>query len=262
METKYITIPFDVERAKRITNGEEDGKIVTRDGRNVRIVCWDVKNEDSILALAQDISDEESPLLYQITGQYYAGEQNDRDLLLSVPEWTTFNDGDIIATNNGYSIGIVKGQYYKAIRGFCCKTYVKLDPSVYQNPIKYDVPMFIEQSRYATDEEKKTLIEALKKSEDAKAKDYSKLFFVMEETANRSNPEKTRKECELKPKDWVLRRESCDDNWKLDIFSHAQWEDSEECYHYYCVGGWDYECIPYEGNEKLLGTKMGLEDLK
>ena len=49
METKYITIPFDLERAKRITNKSEDGKIVTRDGRNVRIVCFDVKNEDSIL---------------------------------------------------------------------------------------------------------------------------------------------------------------------------------------------------------------------
>lgn len=43
METKYTTVPFDIERAKRITNGEEPGKIITRDKRDVRIVCWDAK---------------------------------------------------------------------------------------------------------------------------------------------------------------------------------------------------------------------------
>ena len=44
METKYITIPFDLERAKRISNGEEEGKIVTRDGKEVRIVCFNVRH--------------------------------------------------------------------------------------------------------------------------------------------------------------------------------------------------------------------------
>lgn len=38
METKII-IPFDVELAKKITNGEVDGKVVTRDGQSVRIVA-------------------------------------------------------------------------------------------------------------------------------------------------------------------------------------------------------------------------------
>ena len=35
-----IAIPFDVERAKRIQAGEEPGKIMTRNGHNVRVVCW------------------------------------------------------------------------------------------------------------------------------------------------------------------------------------------------------------------------------
>ena len=39
METKMITIPFDVERAKKIQAGEEPGKIVTREGCDVRDDC-------------------------------------------------------------------------------------------------------------------------------------------------------------------------------------------------------------------------------
>lgn len=40
METKYTTVPFDIERVKRITNGQEPGKIITRDKRDVRMLCW------------------------------------------------------------------------------------------------------------------------------------------------------------------------------------------------------------------------------
>lgn len=32
-----VIVPFDVELAKQITNGEVDGKIVTRYGKNARI---------------------------------------------------------------------------------------------------------------------------------------------------------------------------------------------------------------------------------
>ena len=43
METKYVRVPFDVEMAKKITNGEVEGRVVTRDGRSVRILCFDRK---------------------------------------------------------------------------------------------------------------------------------------------------------------------------------------------------------------------------
>lgn len=57
METKMIRVPFDVELAKKITNGEVEGKIVTRNGKNVRIVCFDRKSELNkfpILALIEN----------------------------------------------------------------------------------------------------------------------------------------------------------------------------------------------------------------
>ena len=118
MGTKYITIPFDLERAKRISSGEEQGKIVTRDGRNVRIVCFDVKNEDSILALVESKRyGVEFALTYQSTGEYFQMEQNDNDLMLSVPEWTNFKDGDVLSYYNGTFIfkrfdGLDRAEYY------------------------------------------------------------------------------------------------------------------------------------------------------
>ena len=35
METKYVRVPFDIEMAKKITNGKVEGRVVTRDGRSV-----------------------------------------------------------------------------------------------------------------------------------------------------------------------------------------------------------------------------------
>ena len=46
METKMITIPFEVEKAKRIQSGIEEGKIVSDGGYEARIICWDKKDSD------------------------------------------------------------------------------------------------------------------------------------------------------------------------------------------------------------------------
>lgn len=53
---------------------------------------------------------------------------------------------------------------------------------------------------------------------------------------------------ELKPKDWVLVRDDNEEPWELNIFSHKEDDDM-----FWCVSGWYYQCIPYEGNEALLG---------
>lgn len=96
-----------------------------------------------------------------------------------------------------------------------------------------------------SEEDRQKLIDALKSSKEPKAKEYLKRFFGIDE----------KKEYNFEPKDWVLTRESSEDIWKLNIFSHVQWEESEECYHYHCVGSWDYYCIPYnEQTKHLLGT--------
>lgn len=55
---------------------------------------------------------------------------------------------------------------------------------------------------------------------------------------------------QFKPFDKVLVRDIDEDEWECSLFSHIDEED-----YYVCVGSWWLQCIPYEGNEHLLGTK-------
>lgn len=54
---------------------------------------------------------------------------------------------------------------------------------------------------------------------------------------------------EFKPFDKVLVRDCSDEEWRCNIFSHIHAGD------FLCVGNgcWNH-CIPYEGNEHLVGT--------
>lgn len=54
---------------------------------------------------------------------------------------------------------------------------------------------------------------------------------------------------QFKPFDKVLVRDLDEHEWECSLFSHID----EEGY-YVCVGSWWMQCIPYEGNEHLLGT--------
>lgn len=64
--------------------------------------------------------------------------------------------------------------------------------------------------------------------------------------------EEPKQKCQFKPFDKVLCRDSSDDMWKANLFSH---EAPKYAYPYYMCGGNFYkQCIPYEGNESLVGT--------
>lgn len=52
---------------------------------------------------------------------------------------------------------------------------------------------------------------------------------------------------EFQPKEWVLVRDDDDEEWTLNIFSHK----SKDYFH--CVSSMWEQCLPYEGNEALLG---------
>lgn len=62
--------------------------------------------------------------------------------------------------------------------------------------------------------------------------------------------------CEFKPFDKVLGRNEKDDVWEADLFSHYR-EESQ--YPFRCIGFSRKYCIPYEGNEHLLGTTDNFE---
>lgn len=58
--------------------------------------------------------------------------------------------------------------------------------------------------------------------------------------------------CRFKPFDRVLVRDNDKQAWKADIFSHI---DSCSPHEFRCACAIWRQCIPYEGNEHLLGTK-------
>ena len=61
-----------------------------------------------------------------------------------------------------------------------------------------------------------------------------------------------KKEFELKPFDKVLVRDSYTDVWEIDLFEYDKTDVSE--YGYKCLCSSWMECVPFEGNEHLLGT--------
>lgn len=100
----------------------------------------------------------------------------------------------------------------------------------------------IVEIRLATEEEKKQLFSAFAK--EGKAWDAEKKQIV-----------DLKPKIELKPFDKVLVRDSESDKWRANLFGYI---DKDEYYH--CVyANWVY-CIPYAGNEHLLGTTKDVED--
>lgn len=90
-QTRFKKIPFDLELAKKITNQEVNGRIVTRDGEQARIICFDRKTEApvwSIVALitVNDIGEEELET-YQANGHYSTIGAEELDLLIEVPTY-------------------------------------------------------------------------------------------------------------------------------------------------------------------------------
>ena len=95
----------------------------------------------------------------------------------------------------------------------------------------------------AREDEKKELFDALAKG--GKAWDAEKKIIV-----------NLKHKCEFKPFDKVLGRNEKDDVWEADLFSHYR---KESQYPFRCIGCSRKYCIPYEGNEHLLGIRNNPE---
>lgn len=88
MEQKMVTIPFDLETAKRIREGKIPGQIVTEKGQNkAEIVYEDNSSSCPLLVVIHSIS--VSADWFSATGKALSSENR---LLLEVPEYTTFKD--------------------------------------------------------------------------------------------------------------------------------------------------------------------------
>ena len=92
--TKYKRIPFDIELAKKIMNKEVKGRIVTMEGRKVRIICWDKKTVDEeaheypIVALIQnDYNGEMSQTFTAEGAACYPNYKSRYDLIIEIPTY-------------------------------------------------------------------------------------------------------------------------------------------------------------------------------
>lgn len=152
---------------------------------------------------------------------------------LEIEKQLEFKDGDIVVY--GKSVAICR-RIYKHTLSF----YVSLNEMV--GLLFADEVESSEEYRFATDEDKQQLFDALAK--EGKAWDAEKKQIV-----------DIKKEHQFKPFEKVLVRDSYNDMWRASFFSHIKEDDGR-----YVTTGltWKF-CIPYIGNESLVGTTKDVE---
>lgn len=236
METKYVRVQFDVELAKEITNGTKEGRIVTRGGYSVKILCFDRKTDMYPIISLVDVKNQESFEFYGLNGRWSDDGDDDFDLVLEIPEYMTFKDGDVIAfgRENTY-IGLFKSYFD------CNKSHSDYVTLTHKNKLFFDDDDWTcNNERFATEEEKQKLIDALKQSEDPRAKECLKKMGIEEEP-----------KCNFNPFDKVVVRENDSLDWEIDLF--MKYEKEFETYR--CMTGRWKQCLPFnEETEKLIGT--------
>ena len=241
-----VRVPFDVEMAKKITNGEVNGNIVTRNGRNARVICFDAHSDDNIVALIEDEKGVEYPKSYVSDGMTLLTGECDCDLMLEIPEYMTFKYGDVIYAESIFGsdfIFLKKDDLHKTSKYVSLMNRIDLS---FDNRHCCDDDN-IKILRKATNEEIQAMINALRVSKHECAKECLKRFFGIEQ----------KQEYEFKLFDIVLVRDDEEDDWRIAEYSHKT-----ESNQYYVVGGLCWlRCIPY--NEKtahLLGTTDNWEE--
>lgn len=168
---------------------------------------------------------------------------------LEIEKHPEFKDGDVVVTDAVPSlcyskcIFILKGDLNTGEN--CANSYIFYN--INNNDFCFDVLDTEIRDRnihLATEEEKQHLFDALAKK--GKAWDAEKKQIV-----------DLKPKVELKPFDNVLVRHQKTEEWRANIFSHT--DKTDEYLDYVCVNGrWEF-CIPYEGNESLLGTTKDVE---
>lgn len=244
MGNKLVIVPFDLELSKEITNGEVEGRIITRVGNSVRILCYDViGNKYNICGLVHYGKSEE-PAVFTEKGLFYENQTDDLDLMIEIPEYLSFKDGDIITFGNEKD-SLATGIFRKRDSKTSHECYVILG---YQGNLSFhDKGRTYNNARLATEEEKQKLIDALISSKHPEAKEYCKTFFGIGK----------KKGYEFKPFDKVLVRQSETCKWEASFFSNI----TDEVHKYRCCGMNYMFCIPYnEQTAHLLGTKDNWEE--
>lgn len=166
-----------------------------------------------------------------------------------------FKDGDILATPYNSTFILkecrISGYFYYVAITYDGELYVNSGNNWYSKDIVV---------RYATEEEKTKLFDALKKE----GKRWNAEKKVIEDIKPKPKKDSStykkvsdKPEHEFQPFERVLVRDQKTDEWTVDLYGSKR---KVVHYNYKCVGGLCVYCIPYEGNEHLLGTTNNPED--
>lgn len=190
------------------------------------------------------LEDKDVAQIYINTIEERLGGKLNRQTLEVEKALPEFKDGDIVFADfgNTQDIFIVSGKTNLS-EGYYSFIVLNLN-STKALSLGYKTSFFKENLntiRLATEEEKKQLFDALEK--EGKAWDAEKKQIV-----------DLKPNIELKPFDKVLVRDFSRDKWSISFFSFKK----EDCY--VCINhcSWN-QCIPYIGNESLLGTTKDVE---
>lgn len=116
---KTVTIPFDLELAKKIQNGEVEGEIVDKRGINYEIVKWDASGSHSLICTnfnkQRNIT---TACAYTFEGKYVGkNKESDFDLQLVVPEYLTWKEGDYLTIKHNEKTYIIIYKTYTVTEG-------------------------------------------------------------------------------------------------------------------------------------------------
>lgn len=204
---------------KHYLNSEDENKIVYYETFLCITERYSLEDKDSVQTYIKTIEEK-------------LGGKLNRETLEVEKAQPEFKDEDIVVY--GESVAICR-RIYKHTLSF----YVSLNEMV--GLLFADEVESSEEYRFATDEDKQQLFDALAK--EGKAWDAEKKQIV-----------DLKPKVELKPFDRVLVRNCKSENWRANLFGYID-KDGFYC----CVwANWAY-CIPYIGNESLLGTTKDVE---
>lgn len=225
---KTVTIPFDLELAKKIQNRVIEGKVVNGEGTEFEVVKWDAKGDYPLIGVYFDEETSASRgFAFTNEGTYMKDTKSSvDDLRLEVPEFLT------ISEKNTKFIFIFK---------------------LYKSDDKYQVKY---HAMYNTIS--KTLYKdselMVKEGDNIYPSTPSEIVMLTEELkriGKKWNPETKqvedlKEEHVIKPLDLILVKSTY---WELCQYAFV------EGGYVHTVGGLTFrEWIPYEGNEHLLGT--------
>lgn len=227
------------------------------DGKNkdAARVCCNVSTECYNL-------ETENVAKYYINGleKRLGGKLNHNTLEIEKPK---FKDGDILtcldAAFHESSTFIFEREYEY---GYSYYAGIEISGQLYINPGSIWCGKY-GNIRYATSEEKTKLLDALAK-EGKHWNSENKFFEDIKTVPKKENATYKKKnnisEHKFKPFEKVLCRDYKDSVWDVDFFGFKVKNETETSFRYRCIGNIYKYCIPYKGNEHLLGTNKNVEE--